>query len=312
MTESEALNCRRKAGGERPARLAPGVPPGAGRRAGCPAKAAGTAAPFRYIFVMAENTEEIKSSAEPLGPFQVVILILSIYVLLALFIEAAFELPPKVETLLQHIDDAICVIFLVDFGIRLARSRDRRRFMRWGWIDALSSIPMVDALRWGRLVRIIRIFRILRAFRSTRVLVNYFFRNRAQGTFATVALISVTLTIFSSIAVLNFEDVPESNIKSATDALWWSFVTITTVGYGDKYPVTPEGRVVAVFLMTAGVGLFGTFTGLVASFFIEADQEKEAAEGDADGDALLIELRAIRQELAALRIAAATPPAPSG
>jgi len=256
---------------------------------------------------MADETEHIAISDEQLGPFQLVILILSIYVLVALFVEAAVDLPPNVETLLQRIDDAICVIFLLDFGVRFARSRDRRRFMRWGWIDVLSSIPMVDAFRWGRLVRIIRIFRILRAFRSTRVLVKYFFRNRAHGTFATVALISVTLTIFSSIAVLNFEDVPEANIKSAADALWWSFVTITTVGYGDKYPVTPEGRVIAVFLMTAGVGLFGTFTGLVASFFIEAEQEGEEAEEAEADDLLLVELKAIREELAALRMAA-TPP----
>jgi voltage-gated potassium channel len=253
---------------------------------------------------MAEDTEVTPPRSEQLGPFQLVILVLSIYVLIALFVEAAVDLSPEVRTLLQHIDNAICVIFLIDFSVRLARSRDRMRFLRWGWIDALSSIPMVDAFRWGRLVRIIRILRMLRAFRSTRVLVKYFFRNRALGTFATVALISVTLTIFSSIAVLNFEDVPESNIKSASDALWWSFVTITTVGYGDKFPVTPEGRVIAVFLMTAGVGLFGTFTGLLASFFIEADQEKDEEEADA----ILVELKAIREELSALRMAAASRP----
>lgn len=253
---------------------------------------------------MADNTEHTTISDEQFGPFQLVIFALSIYVLVALFVEAAVDLPLEVETLLQRIDDAICVIFLLDFFTRLARSRDRRRFLRWGWIDALSSIPMVDALRWGRLVRIIRILRMLRAFRSTRVLVNYFFRNRARGTFATVALISVTLTIFSSIAMLNFENAPESNIKSAADALWWSFATITTVGYGDKYPVTPEGRAVAVFLMTAGVALFGTFTGLVASFFMEAEQQKEAVEVAA----VATELRAIREELASLRMAAMSKP----
>ncbi len=255
---------------------------------------------------MADNLELTPPRDEKLGPFQLVMLVLSIYVLIALFVEAAVDLPAEVKTLLQQIDNAICVIFLIDFCIRLARSRDRWRFMRWGWIDAVSSIPMVDAFRWGRLVRIIRILRMLRAFRSTRVLVKYFFRNRALGTFATVALISVTLTIFSSIAVLNFEDVPEANIKSASDALWWSFVTITTVGYGDKFPVTPEGRVIAVFLMTAGVGLFGTFTGLLASFFVEAEQEKDEAEDDAEADAVLVELRAIREELAALRMATAS------
>lgn len=61
------------------------------------------------------------------------------------------------------------------------------------------------------------------------------------------------------------ETAPESNIKTAEDAIWWAFVTITTVGYGDRFPVTTEGRIIAALLMTAGVGLFGTFTGFIAS-----------------------------------------------
>jgi voltage-gated potassium channel len=109
--------------------------------------------------------------------------------------------------------------------------------------------------------------------------------------------VSITLTIFSAIAILHLENVPESNIKTAVDALWWSFVTITTVGYGDKYPVTPEGRAIAILLMTAGVGLFGTFTGLVASYFVEPEQKREIA-SDA---AVMAELRSIREELAELK-----------
>lgn len=258
---------------------------------------------------MTDDAKNVSATGEKAGPFQIVILVLSVYVLAALFIEAVVDLPADVRTLLHRIDDGICVLFLADFVIRLVRSRDRLRFLRWGWIDALSSIPALDVLRWGRLVRVIRILRILRAFRSTRLLVHYFFRNRAQGTFATVALISITLTIFSSIAVLQFENVPEANIKTAVDALWWSFVTITTVGYGDRYPVTPEGRIIAAILMTAGVGLFGTFTGLVASFFIEPEQKAEAAETAA----VMAELQAVRRELAAFRaeIAARSSPDPS-
>ena len=60
-------------------------------------------------------------------------------------------------------------------------------------------------------------------------------------------------------------------------AIWWSYVTITTVGYGDKYPVTTEGRIIAMFLMTAGVGLFGTFTAYIASLFV-SDNKKEETE----------------------------------
>ncbi|WP_338327313.1 potassium channel family protein [Porphyromonas gingivalis] len=65
-----------------------------------------------------------------------------------------------------------------------------------------------------------------------------------------------------------------SNITTAEDAIWWSYVTITTVGYGDKYPVTTEGRIIAMFLMTAGVGLFGTFTAYIASLFVSDNKKK--------------------------------------
>ena len=103
-----------------------------------------------------------------------------------------------------------------------------------------------------------------------------------------VSLFAILMVIFSSIAILQVEDSPESNIKTAEDAVWFSYVTITTVGYGDKYPVTTEGRIIAAVLMTTGVGLFGIFTGFVASWFVEdkreesekEDYEKEASEKD--------------------------------
>lgn len=227
---------------------------------------------------------------EHVGPFQLVIVVLSIYVLLAIFVQSVANLPPHIDLLLRRLDDVICMVFLADFFIRFARAESKRRFLKWGWIDFIASLPAFDFLRWGRLVRVARIFRILRALRSTRVLVQYFFHNRAHGVFATVALISFTLAIFASIAILNVENAAHSNIRTAEDALWWSVTTMTTVGYGDRYPVTPAGRVIAVILMTAGVALFGTFTGLVASYFMEPDQEEES-----------LELRALTDEVRALR-----------
>ena len=87
------------------------------------------------------------------------------------------------------------------------------------------------------------------------------------------------MVIFSAIAILQVETDPNSNIKTAEDAIWWAYVTITTVGYGDKFPVTTEGRIIAAALMTVGVGLFGTFTGFIASFFL-GDKKEESTNSE--------------------------------
>ncbi len=211
-----------------------------------------------------------------LGPFQFFTLILSIYVLIALFVESVFTLPNDVIEILRFTDDIICLFFLTDFAIRFRKAESKKQFMKWGWIDLLSSIPMLDAFRYGRIVRVVRVLRILRAVRSTKVILYHLFRNKTQGTFTLVSAVSMLLVIFGAIAMLQLEKgLDGSNIHNAHDALWWAFVTITTVGYGDFYPVTFEGRIVAATLMTAGVGLFGTFTGFVASWFLEEDDEKK-------------------------------------
>jgi voltage-gated potassium channel len=156
--------------------------------------------------------------------------------------------------------------------------------MKWGWIDLVSSIPALDFLRGGRAFRLIRLLRVLRAFRSTKNLVHHIFKRRAQGTLSAAMIIAFLMVIFSSIAILQVEDDPNSNIRNAEDALWWSFSTVTTVGYGDRYPVTSEGRFIAALLMTVGVGLFGTFTGFVASWFVG---ERKKGKNEIDDDKLM-------------------------
>jgi len=86
------------------------------------------------------------------------------------------------------------------------------------------------------------------------------------------------LIAVSSISILHFESAVDGNIKTAEDAVWWSVVTITTVGYGDKYPITTEGRILATILMTAGIGLFGAISGLMASALLLPDETKREAE----------------------------------
>ena len=214
-------------------------------------------------------------SENKLGFLDITIIVLTFYVLGALVVETFWKLSPEIAKLLMYFDYVICGIFFIEFTYRFSKAESKLRFMKWGWIDLLSCIPMVDFLRAGRLLRLIRLLRIIRAFRSTKKLLNHIFANKAKGALTSVVVIAFLMIISSSIAILELETAKESNIKTAEDAIWWTYTTITTVGYGDKYPVTTEGRILAMVLMTFGVGFFGTFTAYVASIFVRGNQPEQ-------------------------------------
>ena len=219
--------------------------------------------------------EEALSEEFRFGIMNVMVVVLSLYVLIALMVQSLVPISQETSDLLDYIDHFICGFFLIEFFVRFFRADNKLKFLKWGWIDFISSIPMVDFVRAGRLLRLIRILRVIRAFTSTRHLLNHLFANRAQGAFTSLSVLAILMVIFSAIAILQVETEPESNIRTAEDAIWWAYVTITTVGYGDKYPVTMEGRIIAAFLMTVGVGLFGTFTAFVSSWFVGDKGEKK-------------------------------------
>jgi voltage-gated potassium channel len=223
--------------------------------------------------------------------YQLAMLVLSFYAIAALAAQTAIRLDPQVRAVLEYADHAVCLLFLCDFGVSLWLAHNRSRyFLTWGWLDLLSSVPVLASARWGRLARVIRIFRVLRGVKATKLITSAVLRRRAHNTFLAAALLALLLIVFCSVAVLHFETMPESNIRTAEDAVWWSVATVTTVGYGDRFPVTSEGRLVAAILMCAGVGLFGTFSGFLAAWFLD---EK----GSSD------DIRQLRIEIAALRAA---------
>lgn len=221
-----------------------------------------------------EENESIISEKNTLTSLNIIAIILSIYVLCIFVIQTIFTLSIEVIKVLDFIDNIICVFFLFDFFNQLYKAENKLKFLKWGWIDLISSIPTFDALRFGRLLRLIRLIRILRAFRSTKHIINHIYKKKSNGAFTTVAVIAILTLIFSSISILQFEDAPNSNIKSAEDAIWWACSTISTVGYGDKFPVTTEGRIVGVILMIVGGGLFATMSGFFASWFVDDQNSK--------------------------------------
>ena len=232
----------------------------------------------------------LRAPASTSPGYQVFMLALCLYSLGILAFQAAGPAEPATVTILDYSDFAVCMIFLADFLISFVRARNRWRYLiTWGWLDLLSSIPAFDVARWGRAARILRIFRVLRGLRATHLLAGLVMKRRAENTMLAVSLLALMLITFCSIAILHFESGPDANIRSADDAVWWAFTTITTVGYGDRYPITTEGRMVAVLLMSAGVGLVGTFSGFVASWFFGEEEQADNAE-----------LKEIRMELSRL------------
>ena len=225
------------------------------------------------------------------------ILVLSILALLAFAIETIFKLDQSTLQILGIADTAVCVIFFVDFFIQLFQAENKIKYMyTWGWLDLLSSIPAIEVFRLGRAARIIRILRVIRSLKSAKFITKAILEKRSQSAILVVILISLVLVSVSSISILHFEKAVDGNIKTAEDAIWWSVVTITTVGYGDKYPITTEGRVIATILMIAGVGLFGTISGLVASKLISPQKSAHEIEvTDIHKD--LEELRKMIEEL---------------
>lgn len=229
--------------------------------------------------------------AQPSSGYQIFMLALCLYSLAILAYQASRPIDPATIRILEYADFSVCVVFLADFLFSLFRAPDKWRYLRtWGWLDLLSSIPTLSAARWGRAARVLRIFRVLRGLRAAKFLAGLVREKRAENAMLAASLVALMLVTFCSVAILHFEARPDANIKSADDAVWWAFATITTVGYGDRYPITDEGRVVAIILMSAGVGLFGTFSGLLASWFVGED-----------GASTNSEVAALRDEIAKLR-----------
>lgn len=230
--------------------------------------------------------------------WKIFMLFLCIYVLAALAVEVVFSLPPEIVQLLKDIDYFVCLVFLADFAYKFFTAPRKLAYLRWGWIDFVSAIPFYQFLRIGRLAMIVNIIRLFRGVRSVKTIVEFIFINRAKGVLTTVGMISFIMIIFSSVSILSIEkSAPGANITTPEAALWWAITTVTTVGYGDHYPVTTLGRIIASGLMVTGVALVGTFTAYVATIFFSPEIENE----EICSEKILEELKAIRKELEELK-----------
>ncbi len=257
--------------------------------------------------------------ARKVTAYDLVIGILAIFSLIILIPIYFGHLSSQDVTVLLYTEDALCVVFLLDFFRSLHLAPDKwGYFLRGGgWLDLLGSIP-ISAFAIFRFARLFRVVRLLRKMTGGE-LRRMFTRQLAQSTLLFTLVIALLLVFTISWLVLLAEQgAPNSNIKTYHDAVWWAFVTITTVGYGDYYPVTGWGQSLAVILMFFGLGIIGVLSSYLASTFItlqrrrkekivggnEQDQDKDEVEDNTEDETnsnLEAELASIKGELAALR-----------
>jgi voltage-gated potassium channel len=197
--------------------------------------------------------------------------------------------------LVMYVDAFLTIFFVFDFTYRIATAPSKTHYLGrgGGLLDLLSCSPGLRILRLFRIVRAVRIIRRLGGRQVLRELRGQF----AAGTVYVVVLFGFLVLEVTGLLELRFEeDAPGANIVTAGDALWWGYVTATTVGYGDQYPVTTGGRLVGWLMLTVGVALFATFSGFLANTFVSAKRAPQAAVGGGDVHAALREVERLAAE----------------
>ncbi len=189
--------------------------------------------------------------------------------------------------------------FACDYAVRLFLAPERWRFVRTHPLDLLViALPMLRPLRALRLLRLARVATLLglthrQAQRSLHARVS--------------AYVGATVVVFMGVSAVAMVDVErrseDANITSLSDALWWAATTVTTVGYGDRYPTTGLGRLIALALMVVSIALLGVVSASVAAFFVSRLQDVQQAEArtEATLSDVLVELRELRARVEALK-----------
>ena len=185
---------------------------------------------------------------------------------------AIMDMTSGLSNILKIIDNIIYVIFIMDYVIRFIIAKSKKDFFKSNILDLIAIIPFNSAFRAFRMLKFTRLLKMTKLFRlasiSARLLKKVKRFLNTNGLKYVLCLVIVSVVI-SALAMTKVEHMP------FTDALWWAFVTSTTVGYGDLSPNTGLGRIIASILMLVGIGLIGSLTSSITSFFLDSKKDKE-------------------------------------
>lgn len=259
---------------------------------------------------MASEAAKLNGRSNAYNIFILILTLFSLVIMVALFL----PLNQATIELLRFYDNLICIFFLLDFFLTLRVAADKRYFFfkQHAWMDLVGAMPALGVVfpyRYFGLLRLLRLNRVNRIYRHLGVqrrgeLLRDILKNRSKYASFLIGLLAIIVLSSASVLVLQFESSARNAlITTGWDAFWYSIVTLTTVGYGDYYPVTTGGRITGIFIMITGVGIIGALASLMASLLIgesHSTAEEEEAEEERQSD-VEKELAAIRADLATLR-----------
>lgn len=202
---------------------------------------------------------------------------LTMGVLAIVYLIAGFAAEGPEGAAMVVVEGVLTAVFVAEFAARFLAAPNRSAYVRTHWIDLVALIPVMRQFRILRLLRLLRLVRTFAGLHRALLHVEQIFGNRQ---IATIAVVWLAILVLTSFGMYVAENGVNKTITSPLDALWWGVTTMTTVGYGDVIPVTPEGKLAAGVLMILGIGLFGIVTATVTGLLIRPDDEAEAASPD--------------------------------
>ena len=212
------------------------------------------------------------------GMWNWIILTLSLYVIVVLSLEVVSDWSEHTIAILETIDLVICIIFLADWFYFLSKAEDKKLYFKTRFLDLISSIPFAQALRAFRVFRLVRLLRLLRGMKAIMPLMRIVTKNKMRSALVTYLFCTVIIFLYCSLGIFNFEKGLNSSVTCFGDSLWMAFTTMTSVGYGDIFPITTGGRIMAVLLVTTGMGLFSLVTAEFATLFLSYINEAKQSE----------------------------------
>jgi voltage-gated potassium channel len=205
---------------------------------------------------------------------------------------------PMTHLVANAVNWFVWLAFCTEFALRLSAAPERGTFLKNSWFDIFIivvsppfGVPQtLQGLRALRAVRLLRLLRLMRAIAFLSIGLKSARRALQHRKFHYVLLLTAGVMVLGATGLYTVERPVNSSVKTFDDALWWAITTTTTVGYGDIYPVTGEGRLIAVLLMLTGIGVIGVFTATIASVFMIQDDEDHFASIHARLDGLSAKL----------------------